>query len=1207
MSQLASDFEGTQRFELRSRLGEGGMGVVYQAFDRERGTVVALKTLRDLDESLNADLVLRFKNEFRSLQDLQHPNLVSLGELIEDSGHWFFTMELLDGVDFIDWVRPGQPTNGEHTPTKRQPGAPATPATHPDHHVGFVGDAIAHVPTVPVAVTELPPLHEGRLREAMRQLAAGLSALHGAGKVHRDIKPNNILVQPDGRLVLLDFGLVTEATRENWADEGVVGTTAYMAPEQAASKPVGPEADCYAVGVLLYEALTGQLPFSGSTMKILMNKQREEAPSPRAVDAKVPADLDRLCRQLLDFKPALRPTAREILARLGGAAAVTPSPSGRSWSFSQSSLFVGRTAELAELRRAFADTLAGQTATLLIQGESGVGKTALARHFLGSVKALHADAVVLQARCYERESVPFKAFDGIVDALSQYMVSLSDADAAVLLPVNAALLATVFPVLRRVRVMAKAPRPRHDVLDPQQLRMRVFGAVRELLTRLADRRPLILVVDDFQWADADSMALLEELTRQPEGPGLLLVLIATVRAAAPERDDEDEHENIAVELGARRVRLSALGPVEARRLATILARRQGADPSLAEAIAADANGHPLFIDELVRHATSQGARPAPVHLDAALQDRIALLDPQERRLLELVAVAGGRLTQETAARASAMPPIEFDKRLASLRVAHMVMTKGERRSDAVEPYHDRVRRAVLASLDEQARREHHEQLALALEASGRADPEALATHWRGAGEVAHAAKYAGLAADRAARALAFDRAAAFYRVALELRSSHGDAQTRALQVKLAEALVNAGRGAEAAEVYLAAASGAVGGEELDLKRRAAEQLLRCGHIDVALDLYSTIQRALGVPLAPTPGRAIVSLLAQRVRIRLRGLRYTERDESQVTRRELSRIDTGFFVGLGLTTVDTVRGADVLARQLLQALDAGEPYRIARAVALQAAVNAAGVERSRPRAHRRARRHGDGDRAPHRSAARARPRLLGRGRLRVSRGPLSRRSSAQRSGAGHLSRALHRRGLGSGERAGLLAVVALLPRRMGRARPPPARAHQAGARSRRPLRLDQPAHVAHQLVVARRRRSGARGGRSGRRHPRMVTKRVSFAALLRAARARTMRPLHRRRRLGASAHPRPLAADEEQPALRSGDGEAGDALPARARRHRQRAAAATVGAGGAVGRGRRRRAQARRRPHALVVGVGGAGRGVRRGGGRTHRDRVQSLR
>ena len=907
------------------------MGVVYESLDRERNTLVALKTLRNLGEGLNAERVLRLKNEFRALQDLQHANLVSLGELIEDAGHWFFTMELVEGVDFIDWVRP-QPGGID----SRAADLDESALTAVDHHdTRPNGPAPKEVLEVsPTQSTEslapLPPLDEARLREALRQLACGLSALHRAGKVHRDIKPNNILVQPDGRLVLLDFGLVTETTRGDWTSEGVVGTTDYMAPEQAASKPVGPEADCYAVGVVLYEALTGQVPFAGSTLEVMMKKQQDEPPAPRLLFPTVPLDLDRLCMDLLDHRPALRPTVADILARLGGV--IAPPVHMRSGSFGPSTPFVGRDGELGELRRAFDDTLAGQTVTAHVQGESGVGKTALVRRFIKGVRDRHLQAVVLMGRCYERESVPFKAFDGIIEALSQYMVTMSDEDAAALLPLNASLLTQVFPVLRRVKAMAKAPRPYHDVLDPQQLRMRVFVAVRELLTRLAERHPLILVVDDFQWADADSLALLQEVARQPDAPRLLLMLIATLRG--------EQHAVMASGPSARHIRLSTLPPTDARQLATLLVKRLGGDPLLAEAIAADAGGHPLFMDELARHASSAGPRPAPVHLDDALKERIERLDRSERRLLELVAVAGGSLSQEMASRAAGMPSPEFDKRLASLRFGNLVMTKGDRRSDAVEPYHDRVRKAVLAHLDERTRREHHEQLALALEASGRADPEALAAHWRGAAELDHAAKYTVLAADRAARALAFDRAAALYRMALELLPSEREHQAHALRLRLADALVNSGRGAEAAEVYLRAADGAIAAQALDLKRRAAEQLLRCGHIDRALDLYSTIQRALGKPLAETPVRAVASLLYHRARIRLRGQRYKERDETEVVQRALSRIDTGFAVGLGLTTVDTIRAAELLSRQLLLALDAGEPYRVARALALEAALHAA---------------------------------------------------------------------------------------------------------------------------------------------------------------------------------------------------------------------------------------------------------------------------
>src|SRR5262249_58312456 len=97
-----TDFTSTRRFDVRRRLGEGGMGVVYEAWDRERRARVAIKTLR----TLSAEGILRFKNEFRALQDLTHRNLCALGELISDRGQWFFTMELVDGVDLLSWVRP---------------------------------------------------------------------------------------------------------------------------------------------------------------------------------------------------------------------------------------------------------------------------------------------------------------------------------------------------------------------------------------------------------------------------------------------------------------------------------------------------------------------------------------------------------------------------------------------------------------------------------------------------------------------------------------------------------------------------------------------------------------------------------------------------------------------------------------------------------------------------------------------------------------------------------------------------------------------------------------------------------------------------------------------------------------------------------------------------------------------------------------------
>ncbi|HEY5947204.1 MAG TPA: serine/threonine-protein kinase, partial [Kofleriaceae bacterium] len=251
MSSWVSErvFTGTERFVLERELGEGSMGVVYEATDRRTDARVALKTLK----SLNAQTLARLKTEFRALQEVQHPNLVSFGELIEDAGHWFFTMELVEGVPLLEYVA--------------------------------------------------RPRDDRRLRHAFGQLAAALSALHASGLIHRDVKPSNALVTAEGRVVLLDFGLVSDVRgRYESMHDNIVGTAAYMAPEQAAGQPITPAADWYAFGVNLYEALTGELPHSGSSLQVLLDKQQKAALAPSQRVPGVPPDLDKLCIALLAFE-----------------------------------------------------------------------------------------------------------------------------------------------------------------------------------------------------------------------------------------------------------------------------------------------------------------------------------------------------------------------------------------------------------------------------------------------------------------------------------------------------------------------------------------------------------------------------------------------------------------------------------------------------------------------------------------------------------------------------------------------------------------------------------------------------------------------------------------------------------------------------------------------------------------------------------------
>jgi hypothetical protein len=926
-----SGFEGTQRFRILRCIGSGGMGAVYEAVDRDHDTRVALKVLT----ALNADSLLRFKTEFRALRDLEHPNVVSFGELLEHDGRWFFTMEYIEGVDFLDYVRPNHNDRSEPTTVRvaRPPSKiPSRPSSHQWKPIPFLAD---------------PAYDEARLRHALGQLSRGLAALHAAGKIHRDIKPSNVRVTPDGRVVLLDFGLVTD--REHPAHltdvEKIVGTPAFMAPEQAGMREVGPAADWYSLGVMLYLSLTGQLPFSGGTMEILMDKQRFEPAPPRALVRDPPPDLDALAVELLNRDPEARPDDREVLRRLH--VEVGDGAWDSSSSLNHAPPFVGRVAELDELRAAFDATRDGQATTVYVRGESGVGKTALVRCFCDELVD-EQGAVVLSGRCYESELVPFKAVDGLIDALSRYLMSLPRAAAAALLPAKALLKTQVFPVLRRVEAIAESPIPPDAVRDPLELRGRAFAAVRELLARLAERKPVVLALDDMQWSDADSLVLLREIMRVPEAPALLLVL--TVRTG---HDEPATAHDVLMPGQVKQIELSRLSRREARELATqLLHQVDNDDEGLAGAIADEAAGHPLFIDELARHVHAAHGRAE--RLEDALWDRIGKLDASARATLEVVAVAGSPLIKETVARAVGIDFGEFQKRVSLLRVSHLLRWSDHGHADSLEPYHDRVRAAVLSHLLPAELTACHRRVALAIEASGKADLEALALHWRGAGENHKALGYALHAAAQASAALAFERAAQLYRLALELGISDAKEAQR-VRVHFGDALRNAGRGPEAAQAYLAAARAtgtrASAAERLELQRRAAEQLLLSGHFDEGMKALRTVLGAIGMDLPSTPARALTSLLWHRAILRMRGLRFRERDESQVSAEELTRSDVSWSASAGLSIIDNVRGADFQCRNLLQALRTGEPHRIARALAIEGGHSSIGAAKSERRTQR----------------------------------------------------------------------------------------------------------------------------------------------------------------------------------------------------------------------------------------------------------------
>ncbi len=860
----ASAFPGTRRFEVRRVLGEGGMGIVYDAFDRERNMSVALKTLRWID----ARSIFLLKTEFRARADLEHRNLVRLGELHHEEGHWFFTMELVKGVDFLTWVR----------------------NTDPSEHARL--------------------FDERRLRAALRQLAMGLTTLHHANMIHRDIKPSNVMVTAEGRVVLLDFGLIADV-RAQVSDTSVVGTAAYMSPEQAMSRPPGPASDWYSVGVMLYQALTGRLPIDGEApLEIMMKKQHRRPP--RRVQG-APEDLSQVCVALLAPDPAARPTGaymrRLFDARDEERPVATP--------------FVGRRAELGILERALAEVTAGATIAISIEGESGIGKTKLARHFVDEASALAVPPLVLNGRCHERETMSFKGVDGIVDTLARTLSKLDQNDLQLPPAAELSALAQTFPVLLRVPAIAKeATPPTPNLLE---LRARAFRGLRRMLAALGELRPLLVTIDDVQWADADSLVLLAEILAAPGSPRMLLVLTR-----------RDEGPPPLLPIPTTRLHLSPLTAAEATELVQRTAPERAGD--VADLIAS-AGGHPMFLREMLRH----GSLTRVARLDDAIWARITGMEVAARRILELISIAARPLPQAMVAEMLDLDPRHAAKWFGVLRAASLVRTGGNRAGDPIEPYHDRVRAAVASRIAPARRRRYHERLAAMLLAGGydERDPLTVVEHLEAAGKREQAASLALRSARRQVDQLAFDQVAALCSAALRLASDElPDEERRALTVRRAEALALAGRGAEAAREYLSAAAHAPSDEVSRYRRAAAEQLLVSGHINEGLTLLGECMDAVGEQFPANNSGARRALIANMLWLRIRGTRHRERLPNTGAADDRVRLDLYRTASLGLSLVDPLRGALCQARALRTALRLGDRQRIGYALAYHAMYSAA---------------------------------------------------------------------------------------------------------------------------------------------------------------------------------------------------------------------------------------------------------------------------
>lgn len=396
----------------------------------------------------------------------------------------------------------------------------------------------------------------------------------------------------------------------------------------------------------------------------------------------------------------------------------------------------------------------------------------------------------------------------------------------------------------------------------------------------------------------------------------------------------------------------ALGPLDAadaqQAAEALLARRTSEEASaLAASVADAASGHPFLLVQLATYVEGEPAAAlrdgsgTAVTVTEAVDRMLARLSPTARRVLELIAVAGRPVPQSAVADAAALKVHEVDV-LAPLSTARMVRLLEIGGHDYVDVYLDCIREAVLAGLGGPQLARHHRRLAHALLRFG-APAEWLHVHFRGAGEYARAAQFAEEAGDKAALALAFERAAACYRDAIALGS-----QSARLHEKLGDALAHGGRGQDAADAYLTALQVSPPPRVPELRRRAAEQLLRIGHLERGLAELGTVLADVGLRLRSRWG-ALASAALRRAWLLLRGLDFIPRAAKDCDPQVLLELDACWSASTLLSMVDTIQGAHFHGRHLHKALVLGERMRVARGLASEVVYTAAPGHRNRQRA------------------------------------------------------------------------------------------------------------------------------------------------------------------------------------------------------------------------------------------------------------------
>jgi class 3 adenylate cyclase len=760
------------RYKLEHFLGEGARKRVYLGRDGrlDREVAVAVVKTDGLDDAGRQ----RITREARSMARLgDHPHIVTVFDVGDDDGTPYIVSELMPG--------------------------------------GSVSDLLAARPGGRLPVDEALMIAE--------QVALALEHAHALAIVHRDLKSANVWLAADGSARLGDFGLAVDVNQSRMTSEGmVVGTVAYLAPEQAVGRAPDARSDLYALGVMLYELLTGRPPFLGDDAVGVISQHLSTAPvAPSWHNADVPPAVEALVLHLLEKDPADRPaTATEVIAEIRRLREQQPDPvaptnvadgTTRAPAVPFGRL-VGRSEELAQLTSAFDETAAGRGRLVLVAGEPGIGKTRLTEEL--AVYAGVRGAKTCWGHCYEGElGVPYLPF---VEALRTYTRARSDDALRAELGAGAPEVALLVSELReRFPDVPTAPS-----LEGDSERLRLFEGVATFLRNAAAEQPIVLMLDDLHWADKPTLLLVQYLARNLRRDRVLIV--GTYRDVELDRTHPlaDTVAALRRERLFERVLLRGL-PAEDVHAFIEAFGDQDAPPEFSATIHRETEGNPFFVTEVLRHLAESGALTRvdgrwvgdlesfadnlPEGVREVVGRRLDHLTEDCNRMLTVGAAMPGGFEMEICAAVLALD----DDRTLDLLDEALTRQIVRERSGAPGTYeftHALIRQTLYGELSTPRRVRLHRQIATALEARYHTSLDThlgeIAYHcFQGApgGDVGKAVDYATRAAQRAASQAGHEEAARYYDMALqaqELADDADDTSRATLLLALGEAHRKAG-------------------------------------------------------------------------------------------------------------------------------------------------------------------------------------------------------------------------------------------------------------------------------------------------------------------------------------------------------------------------------------------------------------------------------